>query len=102
MPPLPVTVKRIHIPALGYTVVDESCEDKRTASLAIFMDIYQDDQYNKRLTRKSAITALCMFDREDVDQAQQQPGDYPNIDLLQRVYAEGLDLELVVEQKGAE
>ena len=102
MPPLPVTVQRIHLPALGYTVVDESCEEKRTASLAIFMDIYQDDQYSKRLTRKSAITALCMYDREDVDRAQQHPGDYPNIDLLQRVYAEGLDLEMVVEQKGGE
>lgn len=45
MPPLPLTVSRIHIPSLGYTVVDKSCEDKRMASLAIFYDIYKDDQY---------------------------------------------------------
>lgn len=45
MPPLPLTVSRIHIPKLGYTVVDKSNEEKRMASLAIFYDIYKDDQY---------------------------------------------------------
>jgi hypothetical protein len=63
MPPLPMTVKRIYLPQLEYTVVDKSTEDTRAASLAIFMDIYSDSQYNKRLSRKSAITALCMYDR---------------------------------------
>ena len=50
--------------------------------MAIFNDIAKDDQYRSRLTRKSAITALCMYDREDVDAAQRTPGDFPNIDLL--------------------
>ena len=45
MPPLPLTVKRIWIPKLGYTVVDKQCEETRMASLAIFYDIYKDDQY---------------------------------------------------------
>jgi hypothetical protein len=63
MPPLPMTVKRIYLPQLEYTVVDKSTEDTRAASLAIFMDIYSDSQYNQRLSRKSAITALCMYDR---------------------------------------
>ncbi len=52
--------------------------------MAIFYDICQDDQYRSKLTRKSAITALCMYDKEDVDAAQQAPGDFPNIDLLHR------------------
>ena len=52
------------------------------ASMAIFNDIARDDQYRSRLNRKSAITALCMYDREDVDAAQRNPGDFPNIDLL--------------------
>ena len=54
----------------------------RMASMAIFNDIAKDEQYRSRLTRKSAITALCMYDREDVDAAQRTPGDFPNIDLL--------------------
>lgn len=29
MPPLPLTVSRIHIPKLGYTVVDKSSEEMR-------------------------------------------------------------------------
>lgn len=45
MPPLPLTVSRIWIPSLGHTVVDKSSEEKRLASLAIFYDIYKDDQY---------------------------------------------------------
>jgi hypothetical protein len=68
------------------------------ASLAIFYDIFQDKQYNSRLNRRSAITALCMYDKEDVEAAQRSPGDYPNIDLLQRVYNQGLELEFVVEE----
>eukprot|EP00955_Chlamydomonas_euryale_P109070 365904-Chlamydomonas_euryale.AAC.11 len=52
----------------------------------------------------SAITALCMYDREDVDAAAANPGDYPNIDLLQRVYSEGLEFEfkrLVLRARGS-
>lgn len=98
MPPLPLTVTRIHIPKLGYTVVSKECEEGRLASLAIFYDIHKDEQYKSRLTRKSAMTALCMYDRDDVEDAQQSPGDYPNIDLLFRVYNQGLDLEFVVEE----
>jgi hypothetical protein len=60
MPPVPLTVSRITIPALDYVVVDRESQERRMASLAIFFDIYKDDQYRKRLTRKSAITALCM------------------------------------------
>jgi hypothetical protein len=98
MPPLPVTVTRIHIPELGYTVVDKGSEAMRMASLAIFYDIHKDEQYSGRLDRKSAITALCMYDRDDVDAARQRPGEFPNIDLLQRVYAEGMALTFVVEE----
>ncbi|KAG2488405.1 hypothetical protein HYH03_013089 [Edaphochlamys debaryana] len=98
MPPLPLTVERIHIPKLGYTVVSKQNEPMRLASLAIFYDIYKDEQYKSRLTRKSAMTALCMYDRDDVAEAQNSPGDYPNIDLLYRVYNEGLDLEFKVEE----
>ncbi len=29
-----------------------------------------------------------MYDRDDVDEAQRQPGSFPNIDLLQRVYSQ--------------
>lgn len=98
MPPLPLTVSRIHIPKLSYTVVDKASEEMRLASLAIFYDVYKDDQYNGRLTRKSAITALCMFDQDDVREAQSKPGNFPNIDLLFRVYNQGLDLDIVVEE----
>lgn len=63
MPPLPLTVSRIYIPSLGYTVVDRVSQQQRQASLAIFYDIYKDDQYQAKLNRRSAITALCMFDR---------------------------------------
>lgn len=100
MPPLPLGVKRIYIPDLDYTVVDKATEEQRLASLAIFSDIFKDDQYGARLSRKSAITALCMYDRDDVDGAARRPGDYPNIDLLQRIYKDGLDLEFVVEEFG--
>lgn len=98
MPPLPVTVTRIYIPSLDYTVVDKGSEALRTASLAIFYDLAKDEQYSGRLDRKSAITALCMYDRDDVEVARQRPGDFPNIDLLQRVYAEGLELPFEVEE----
>ncbi|PNW83735.1 hypothetical protein CHLRE_05g241100v5 [Chlamydomonas reinhardtii] len=98
MPPLPLTVTRIHIPKLDYTVVSKQNEEMRLASLAIFYDIYKDEQYKSRLTRKSAMTALCMYDRDDVEEAQKAPGDYPNIDLLFRVYNQGMDLEFEVEE----
>ncbi|KAG2425454.1 hypothetical protein HXX76_013664 [Chlamydomonas incerta] len=98
MPPLPLTVTRIYIPKLDYTVVSKQNEEMRLASLAIFYDIYKDEQYKSRLTRKSAMTALCMYDRDDVDEAQKTPGDYPNIDLLFRVYNQGMDLEFEVEE----
>lgn len=98
MPPLPLTVKRIAVPQLGYTVVDKSVEEMRMASLAIFYDIFSDDQYAARLTRKSALTALCMFDKEDVSRAQSKPGDYPNIDLLFKVCEGNLDLPFEVEE----
>jgi len=45
MPPLPLTVARITIPQLGYTVVDKANEARRMASLAIFFDLFKDDQY---------------------------------------------------------
>ncbi len=45
MPPLPMTVKRISIPKLDYTVVDKDTENLRMASLAIFYDICKDSQY---------------------------------------------------------
>ncbi len=45
MPPLPLTVSKIYIPELNYTVVEKSNEPLRMASLAIFYDIYKDDQY---------------------------------------------------------
>ncbi|MEW5302128.1 MAG: hypothetical protein WDW36_004938 [Sanguina aurantia] len=101
MPPLPLSVTRIRIPELGHIVFDKSTETLRLASLAIFYDISKDDQYKSRLTRKSAITALCMYDRDDVDAAANSPGDYPNIDLLQRVYNQGLELDFVVEESGS-
>jgi hypothetical protein len=63
MPPLPLTVSRIHVPTLDYVVVDRASQAQRQASLAIFFDIYKDDQYAAKLNRRSAITALCMFDR---------------------------------------
>lgn len=100
MPPLPLTVSRIYIPTLDYTVVDKNNEQQRMASLAIFYDIYKDSQYNCRLTRRSAITALCMYDRDDVEGARTSPGQFPNIDLLHRVYNEGLDLEFAVDELG--
>lgn len=102
MPPLPhVPISRIHVPEIGYTVVDQATESLRTASLAIFYDIFQDDQYGARLSRKSAMTALCMYDRDDVEAARSTPGDYPNIDLLYKVYEQGLEYSLVVEEAGA-
>lgn len=98
MPPLPLGVKRIHVPSLGFTVVDKSLEERRMASLAIYYDIWGDAQYGRKLTRRSAITALCMYDRDDVSAAERSPGSYPCIDLLQRVYAEGLELDFEVEE----
>ncbi|GIL49184.1 hypothetical protein Vafri_5653 [Volvox africanus] len=98
MPPLPLTVSRIYVPKLDYTVVSKQNEGMRMASLAIFYDIYKDEQYKSRLTRKSAMTALCMYDRDDVQDAQNSPGEYPNIDLLFRVYNQGMDLEFVVDE----
>lgn len=65
MPPLPFQLRRITIPAIGHVVVDKSLEPMRRASLAIFSDICSDAQYNSRLNRKSALTALCMYDRWD-------------------------------------
>jgi hypothetical protein len=100
MPPLPVTVRRISVPSLGLTLVDKSTEEARMASLAILYDIAGDDQYAKRLTRRSALTALCMYDRDDVAAAERSPGDYPVIDLLRRVVGEGLDLALEVDEFG--
>lgn len=102
MPPLPLTVSRIYVPKLDYTVVDKSNQQQRMASLAIFYDIYKDDQYNCRLTRRSAITALCMYDRDDVNEARDKPGEFPNIDLLHRVYNEGLELEFEVDELKAQ
>eukprot|EP00983_Pelagomonas_calceolata_P089111 1157278-Pelagomonas_calceolata.AAC.4 len=54
--------------------------------------------YMAQLTRKSAITALCMYDRDDVEEAQRSPGAFPNIDLLHRVYNEGLELDFCVQE----
>jgi len=34
---------------------------------------------------------------EYVEEARQQPGSHPNIDLLDRVITEGMSLELLVE-----
>lgn len=101
MPPLPLTVNRITVPSLGHVVVDSSCREQRRASMAIFYDIYKDDQYAARLNRRSAITALCMYDRDDVAEARANPGAFPNIDLLHRVYNDGMDVEFVVEELGA-
>lgn len=98
MPPLPLTVSRIYVPQLDYTVVDKTSQPQRMASMAIFYDIYKDDQYNCRLSRRSAITALCMYDRDDVNEARNKPGEFPNIDLLHRVYNEGMELEFVVDE----
>lgn len=100
MPPLPLTVARISVPELDVVVVDRSSEPRRRASLAIFYDISQDAQYGGRLTRKSALTALCMYDGEDVEAARSEPGAFPNIDLLLDVYARGLDLGILVEEGG--
>ena len=101
MPPLPFQLRRITIPSINHVVVDKSLEPMRRASLAIFSDICSDAQYNSRLNRKSALTALCMFDRDDVDEAKSEAGVFPNIDLLVKVYNEGLDLEMVVEELDA-
>lgn len=98
MPPIPLTVKRIYVPELDHLVVDKSLEEKRMASLAIFYDIFKDDQYGSRLNRKSAITALCMYDRDDVDEAQRSPGAFPNIDLLHCVYNQGLEVTFQVDE----
>ncbi|KAI8467722.1 MAG: hypothetical protein J3K34DRAFT_429708 [Monoraphidium minutum] len=98
MPPLPLGVKRIYVPDLDYVIYDKATEELRLASLAVFSDIHGDEQYARRLTRRSAITALCMYDRDDVSAAERAPGTFPNIDLLQRVYKDGLDLEFVLEE----
>lgn len=95
---MPLTVSRIYVPQLSYTIVDQSTQQQRQASLAIFYDIFKDDQYQAKLNRRSAITALCMYDREDVAAARAAPGDFPNIDLLHRVYNEGLELDFVVDE----
>jgi len=55
-------------------------------------------RHRAQLTRKSAITALCMYDRDDVEEAQRTPGAFPNIDLLHRVYNEGLELDFCVQE----
>jgi hypothetical protein len=99
MPPLPLTVSRISVPELEHVVVDPATESQRLASLAVFTEMWRDEQYGGRLNRRSAITALCMYDRDDVAAARVKPGAYPNIDLLERVYREGLDVEVVVEEK---
>lgn len=98
MPPLPLTVKSITIPKMEYVVVDKASEPMRLASLAIFYDIGQDEQYGSSLNRKSAITALCMYDQEDVEMARSRPGEFPNIDLLLDVYARGLELPFVIDE----
>ena len=54
--------------------------------------------FRSQLTLKSAITALCMYDRDDVDEAQRIPGAFPNIELLHRVYNEGLELDFCVQE----
>jgi hypothetical protein len=100
MPPVPLTVTRIYVPEMDHLVVDKGCEERRMASLAIFYDIYKDSQYGRRLTAKSAITALCMYDRDDVEEAGRSPGTFPNIDLLQRVYNQRLDISFLVEEIG--
>jgi len=106
MPPLPLTVARVTVPELdSYVVVDSRTESTRLASLAIFTEMWRangagSDAYGGRLNRRSAITALCMYDRDDVAAARAKgPGLYPSIDLLERVYREGLDVEVVVEEK---
>lgn len=99
MPPLPLTVARITLPELGHVVVGPSTEATRLASLAVFTEMWRDEQYGGRLNRRSAITALCMYDRDDVAAARSKPGLYPNIDVLERIYREGLDVEVVVEEK---
>jgi hypothetical protein len=42
-----------------------------------------------------------MYDQDDVTAAARAPGDYPVIDLLQRVYKEGLELTIALEEFGA-
>lgn len=101
MPPIPLTVLRIYVPELDHLVVDKACEERRMASLAIFYDIWKDEQYGRCLTPKSAITALCMYDRDDVEEARRAPGSFPNIDLLQRVYNQRLELAFTVEEAAA-
>lgn len=39
-----------------------------------------------------------MYDRDDVEEAQRTPGAFPNIDLLHRVYNEGLELDFCVQE----
>jgi hypothetical protein len=97
MPPAPQNVRQITLPSLGHVAVDPATKDMRRASLAILYDIAKDRNYGGKLQRKSATTALCMYDTEDVIYAIGHPGEFPNIDVLRRIADEGLDVGLEVE-----
>lgn len=43
---------------------------------------------------------LCLYVSVRHTAARAAPGDFPNIDLLQRVYSEGLEMDFVVEEVG--
>jgi hypothetical protein len=66
----------------------------KKASLAIYAHLAK--KYNGQLTAAAAQEGLQLYG-EYVEEAQQQPGSHPNIDLLLEVVASGNSRPLTVE-----
>lgn len=84
-------VKKVSIPALHWQILNIP---GKKASVSVFNHLAT--KYNGKLTASAAEEGLQLYD-EYVEEAKAQPGSHPNIDLLFRVIAEGLALEILVE-----
>lgn len=87
-------IRRVTVPALDNYAID-NVEGKK-ASVAIFHHLAQ--EFGGKLTPAAAQLGLELYG-EYVEEAKQQPGSHPNIDLLLRVVEQGLTLDVVCEQQ---
>lgn len=86
-------IRRVLVPAVNHSI--ENKEGKK-ASVAIYNYLAQ--QHGGKLDKDAAARGIELYG-EYVEEARQQPGSHPNIDLLFKVAAEGLSLDVVVEQQ---
>ena len=83
-------IKQVDIPELGHSIV---AGPGKMASVQIYASLA--DKYGGKLNADAAQDALDIYD-EFVEDAKQNPGSHPNIDLLFDVIRDGAEHSIVV------